>query len=121
MAKTRIGGETVANGGSVKWGLVASIIIGTPVYAYFEGVIGFVVGIREFLIHDVLGGVRGWLVTLIDLEFTVAEVAATTAWWEFERSIRSAGVLAWFLAVLAVAGVLLLFILLLRAGVSRLV
>jgi len=121
MSKVRIGGVTVANGGNVKWGLLTSIIIGTPMYAYFEGIIGLVVGFREFLIDGLLGGVRSWLVTLINLEFTVAEVAVDTAWWEFWSSVQSYGVLAWLLSVLAAALVFLLVALLFRKGVSALV
>lgn len=121
MGKTRIGETVVANGGSVKWGVVASIIIGAPVYAYFEGLIGLVHGFREFLIVDLLGGVRSWAVTLIDLEFVVAEVAVETAWWEFWSSVRGAGVFAWLLSVIGFALVLLLLFVLVSKGVSALV
>src|SRR6056297_2238605 len=113
MARTRIGGVTVARGGTVRWGMLFSIIMGGGVYAYFEGAIGLVVGFREFLLRDVLGGVRSFVVTLIDLEFTVAQVAIKTAWWEFWSDVRETGPLAYVVAVLAVGSLLLMLFVLL--------
>jgi hypothetical protein len=121
MGKTRIGDVTVANGGNVKWGLLASIIIGTPVYAYYRGFVGLVLGFGEFVQHDVLGGVRSFVVSLVDLEFLIASVAARSAWWEFGASVRGSGVFAYVLAVAVFGGVLFLMLVLLRKGVSVLV
>lgn len=118
MAKTRIGGVVVADGGSIRWGMLFSIIFGSGVYAYFEGVVGLLIGFREFLLTDLLGGVRSWLVTLIELEFTVAGAAAEISWWEFGRSAQSAGLFAWLLSVVAFGLVLFAVLLLVRKGVS---
>ncbi len=120
MAKTRIGGVTVARGGRVKWGLVGSILVGAPLYAYYEGAIALLYGVRDFLLSDVLGGVRTFLVTLIDLEFTIASVASRSAWWEFAASVRDSGPFTYVLSVAAVGVVLLLFFVLVRKGVDAL-
>lgn len=114
---TRIGGVEVARGGSVRWGLLFSIVAGSGLYAYFEGVVGLVVGTREFLFQDFFGGVRSFVVGLIDLEVAVAGAAVETAWWEFFGSVRSAGLLTWILTVLVFAAVLLVMMVLARKGV----
>lgn len=117
MSKKRIGGVVVADGGSVKWGVLASVIVGAPIYASFEGIVGLVIGFREFLIDELLGGVRSFVVTLIDLEITIGVAAIDIAWMEFWSSVRAAGVFAWWITVIAVALVILVFILMLRKGV----
>jgi len=118
---TRIGGVVVARGGSIKWGVLFSIVVGTPMYAYFEGYVGLLVGIREFLFGDLFGGVRSFVVDLINLEVTVAGAAVEVAWWEFFGSLRAAGVLTYALTVVVFAAVLVVMFVLARKGVNAIV
>ncbi|WP_284013248.1 hypothetical protein [Halobaculum litoreum] len=109
-----IGGVEVVKGTRVKWGLLGSILVGGPLYAYFEGVIGLVQLVGGG-IGAGLDGVEWFVSELVGGVFSGVTGSIGSAWAGFLVGVRFAGPGAFAVTVGATMLTLFLFV----WGVSR--
>jgi hypothetical protein len=110
-----IGGVTVAEGGSVRWRVLLSVIVSGPIYAVYTGAID---GIQLFGggVRSGIDGVGEFLVDLISGFFLGAAYAMRASWSELLASAR--GIFGPF-TFMVVAGVTAMTIYGFLIGVSR--
>ena len=94
----RIGGVDVVDGTEVKWGLLASIMLGSPVLAYFYGVINVIQTIGGG-VQSGLAGVESFLVSLAIGPFDALSSSIGRAWLSFSADAQFAGVFTFTVAV----------------------
>lgn len=111
-----IGGVTVAEGGSVRWGALLSVIVSGPIYAVYTG---WIDGIHLFGggIRSGISGVGEFFEDLIAGFFRGAAYAIEVGWSAFLADVR--GTFGIFTFVI-VAGVTALTIYGMLIGVRRL-
>jgi len=110
-----IGGVEVTNeSGGVKWGLLGAILVGGPVYAYFQGLISMVQLFGGGL-EATLSGVGGFVSDLFVGTFAGISFGIGQAWDSFLREATFAGPLTFVFVVGVTTGTLVI----LSWGVSR--
>lgn len=117
MAK-RLAGQTVVEGGRLKWGVVAGILIGSPLYAFFEEIIRTIQLIGDGIESGILG-IQVFLWTVISTPFRVLSSSMVTAWRAFLQSIQFSGPLTFALAVFGVGTFAILIVKSLEVGLGR--
>ncbi|WP_373190075.1 hypothetical protein [Halolamina sp.] len=93
---------SVTNGTSVRWGLLGAILVGTPLLAYYEGLIGFVQLIGGG-VESALGGVEWFLSSFIGGFFGGFARALGSSWSGFLRDVELFGPGAFIAAAVATA------------------
>ncbi|WP_128478343.1 hypothetical protein [Halorussus pelagicus] len=108
--------QTFVEGRRIKWGTLASVVVGGPVFAWYRGYIGSIDGFGDW-VQTILDGIRTFGVGLLGGLFTSGATAISRAWWSYWAAARSTlpALVAWFVTVVVV----LLVMWLVLQGVRR--
>src|SRR6056297_3219455 len=94
--------QTFVEGRRIKWGTLASVVVGGPVYAWYRGYIGSLGGFGDW-IQTGLDGIRTFAVGLLDGLFASGATAISRAWWSYWAAARSTfGPVSWVVTVAVV-------------------
>jgi len=91
-----IGGVEVTDGsGNVRWAMLGAILVGGPLYAYFQGIIG-TIQLFGGGVAEALSGVEWFLSSLVGGLFAGISGGIGAAWGSFLAEARFAGPLTFF-------------------------
>jgi hypothetical protein len=98
----RIDGVQVSEGGNVKWGLVASLLVSAPLYAVQEGWID-VVQLSGDALGELITGPATFVADWLSLLLGGGSRAVSASWWSFLDGLTAlSGPFAWPFVVLGV-------------------
>lgn len=89
----KIGGVTVARGGTIRWGALLSVLLGAPIYALEISVIGTLETWRRG-IGDAVRGFTEWVVVFISTPLDGVALAFRTAEATFVASLPTQSVVS---------------------------
>lgn len=102
----RIDGVQVSEGGNVKWGLVASLLVSAPVYAVLEGYVETITLFGEAL-GKAVSAPGEFVAEWLGLLFSGGARAISASWWSFLDDVTAvASPLAFPATVFAVVVIL---------------
>ena len=95
----KIGGVVVLDGTTVKWGTIASIVVGAPMYAL---AVGYVKNLRTLLsgFEVAASGVLGWAATFVSNPLNYAATGFRLAQTSFTREVGAFGIASFLVAVI---------------------
>lgn len=103
---TRLGGTVVARGGTIYWGLLFAVLVGGPVYAWFQGQIRAIKGFWGFL-TALASGPGAFLGELVGGLLGSGALAIDASWLSFLNALKTfAGPFTFLLTVATVMFVL---------------